>query len=160
MLAKSLMEKRGISREELSRLHPGGMIGKRLLLKVSDIMRTGNKNPVVKETAPVREVLSVMTSTKMGAASVINKKGKITGYFTDGDLRRKIRAGMDLLDKPITAVMTGNPVTLNIDDPAVKAARLIKEKNFDNIPVIDSKRRPVGIVDERDLLAHGLLEED
>jgi len=57
-------------------------------------------------------------------------------------------------------VMTGNPVTLNIDDPAVKAARLIKEKNFDNIPVIDSKRRPVGIVDERDLLAHGLLEED
>ncbi|MEA4968057.1 MAG: CBS domain-containing protein, partial [Bacteroidaceae bacterium] len=91
-----------------------------------------------------------------GATSVVDKKGKLTGFFTDGDLRRQIQLYDNLLDKKITDVMTKNPVTVTSDMLAVAAAKLLQERNFDNIPVVDKDNKPVGILDERDLLSEGI----
>jgi len=155
-LAICLLQQKGFSTEDFARLHPGGSIGKRLLLKVKDIMHQGKENPVVGQWVTVREALFVMTSARLGATSVVNKQGKLVGYFTDGDLRRRLEQGSGILQSQIETVMTRHPTTISPDELAVKAAELIRRKNFDNIPVIDKKGRPIGIVDERDLLAQGL----
>ncbi|MFH1784198.1 MAG: KpsF/GutQ family sugar-phosphate isomerase [bacterium] len=155
-LAIALLYKRGFKKENFAKLHPGGNLGKKLLLKVSDIMRKGSENPVIDQDKTVKEALLVMTSCKLGAVSVVDKAGKLKGFFTDGDLRRHWQKGDVSLSKKISSVMTKNPVTINPDMLATEAVKLIQERNFDNIPVIDAKLRPVGIVDERDLLKEGL----
>jgi arabinose-5-phosphate isomerase len=125
-------------------------------MDVAAIMRKGKANPVIKENSTVKEALLVMTGTRVGATSVVDKKGKLTGFFTDGDLRRQIQLYDNLLDKKITDVMTKNPVTVTSDMLAVAAAKLLQERNFDNIPVVDKDNKPVGILDERDLLSEGI----
>ncbi len=137
-------------------MHPLGAIGKKLTMDVAAIMRKGKANPVIKENSTVKEALLVMTGTRVGATSVVDKKGKLTGFFTDGDLRRQIQLYDNLLDKKITDVMTKNPVTVTSDMLAVAAAKLLQERNFDNIPVVDKDNKPVGILDERDLLSEGI----
>jgi arabinose-5-phosphate isomerase len=97
-----------------------------------------------------------MTGTRVGATSVVNKSGEITGFFTDGDLRRQVQVHKDILDLKITEVMTKNPLTVNPDMLAVNAAKILQEKNIDNIPVVDKNNKPLGILDERDLLAEGI----
>jgi arabinose-5-phosphate isomerase len=97
-----------------------------------------------------------MTGTRVGATSVVNKSGGITGFFTDGDLRRQVQVHKNILDLKITEVMTKNPLTVNPDMLAVNAAKILQEKNIDNIPVVDKNNKPLGILDERDLLAEGI----
>jgi arabinose-5-phosphate isomerase len=155
-LAIVLLYKKGFKREEFAVLHPGGNIGKKLLLKVEDIMHHGKDNPVIEENKTVKEALLVMTSCRLGAVSVVDKKGKLKGFFTDGDLRRHWQKGDVSLSGKIASVMTKNPVTITRDKLAIEAVRMIQDKNFDNIPVVDKNNCPVGIVDERDLLKEGL----
>jgi len=155
-LAISLLYKKGFKREEFAILHPGGNLGKKLLLKVEDIMHKGKDNPVIEQNKTVREALLVMTSCRLGAVSVVDKKGQLKGFFTDGDLRRHWQKGNVSLSKKISSLMTANPVTITPDKLATEAVRMIQEKNFDNIPVVDKNNRPIGIVDERDLLKEGL----
>lgn len=119
-------------------------------------MHKGKDNPLIDENKTVKEALLVMTSCRLGAVSVVNKNGRLKGFFTDGDIRRHWQKGDVSLKKKIADVMTKNPVTITPDKLATEAVRLIQEKNFDNIPVVDKKNRPVGIVDERDLLKEGL----
>ncbi len=156
-LAVALMELKGFDKNRFARLHPGGNLGKLLNLRVADLMHKGSANPVVRETASLRDALRVMTATKAGAVSVTGTGGRLTGYFTDGDLRRCLQHGRGDLDAPVARVMTRGPLTVHPDTMAMEAARLISEKKIDNLPVTDRRTgRPVGIIDERDLLKEGL----
>ncbi len=156
-LAISLLKRKKFKKEDFARLHPGGILGKRLLLKVKDIMRKGKDNPVIHQEKTVREALLVMTKTRLGATSVVDGSGKLVGFFTDGDLRRRLQKDEKILNKKIHTVMTKNPKTITHDILAIEAAKMMQEKKFDNIPVIDGKNYPIGIVDERDLLSQGIL---
>jgi arabinose-5-phosphate isomerase len=149
-------EKKGYRKEHLERFHPGGGIGRKLSIKVADIMRTGKDNPVITENRTVDEALLVMTRTRLGATNVTNRSGKLTGFFTDGDLRRKLQQDKRLLQRKISAVMTRSPLTITPETPAMEASKILKKHNFDNIPVVNSAGKPVGILDERDLLAEGI----
>ncbi|MCK4802305.1 KpsF/GutQ family sugar-phosphate isomerase [bacterium] len=156
-LAISLLKRKKFKKEDFARLHPGGILGKRLLLKVKDIMRKGKDNPVIHQEKTVREALLVMTKTRLGATSVVDSSGKLVGFFTDGDLRRRLQKDEKILNKKIHTVMTKNPKTITHDILAIEAAKVMQEKKFDNIPVVDGKGYPIGIVDERDLLSEGIL---
>lgn len=155
-LALVVSERKGFKKENFAMLHPLGAIGKKLTMDVKAIMRKGRANPIVRETATVEDALLVMTGTRVGATSVVNKSGKLVGFFTDGDLRRQIQLHDKLLGKKISEVMTKNPSTIKPDMLAVDAAKILQEKNIDNIPVVDEKNKPIGILDERDLLSEGI----
>jgi arabinose-5-phosphate isomerase len=155
-LAIVLLLKKGFQKRDFAALHPGGTLGRKLLLRVGDIMRTGRDNPVVGENTLVKEALLVMTRSRLGAVNVVGKNGKLTGFFTDGDLRRHLQKEGNILAQPLKKVMTRAPFTITPDTMATEAARIMQDRNFDNIPVIDAQHKPVGIIDERDLLAKGL----
>ena len=156
-LAVTLMTLKGFDKNRFARLHPGGNLGKLLNLKVADLMHKGRANPVVKDTAAIAAALKVMTATRAGAVSVIGAKGRLTGYFTDGDLRRCLQNGLNDLTLPVGNVMTRGPLTVHPETMAMEAARIISERKIDNLPVTDRRSgRPVGIIDERDLLKEGL----
>ena len=156
-LAVTLMKLKGFGKNHFARLHPGGNLGKLLNLKVADLMRSGAENPVVRESDTIAKALRAMTDTRAGAVSVTGPRGRLTGYFTDGDLRRRLQEGLRELSVPVRAVMTRGPLTVHPETPAMEAARLISERKIDNLPVTDARTgRPVGIIDERDLLKEGL----
>ncbi len=156
-LAVTLMKLKGFGRSEFAELHPGGNLGKLLNLTVKDLMRGGRQNPVVKETASIAAALRVMTATRAGAVSVTGAGGRLAGYFTDGDLRRALQDGLADLSAQIRTVMTRRPLRVHPATMAMEAARIISDKKIDNLPVTDSGTgRPVGIIDERDLLKEGL----
>lgn len=157
-IAVSLMELKGFTNKDFADYHPGGNLGKILNLKIRDIMRRGKNNPVISEKKTVKDALKVMTRTKSGAVSAVNDEGQLTGYFTDGDLRRYIQNGNYDFNTRLKNVMSKNPTVIFPDSSARKAAALIKSKKIDNIPVVDEKsRRPVGILDERDLIEKGFI---
>lgn len=155
-LALLVMEMRGFGREDFARLHPAGALGKRLLLRVKDLMHGGAQNPVVPQTRRVSDALQVMTRTRLGTASVVDARGRLVGVFTDGDLRRGLQRDPRLLDKPLSAVMTRSPKTLTPGMMAAEAVGLFRQLGLDNFPVVDARRRPVGVLDEKDLLEEGL----
>jgi arabinose-5-phosphate isomerase len=156
-LAVCLLEKKGFKEKDFAFYHPGGALGKRLLLKVEDIMRKGKANPVVGEDALVRDVLFGITEARAGAASVIDKKGRLSGIFTDGDLRRNLEIDTHLVLKKVKDVMTKNPITISKDCLASEALRILKEKRIDEIPVVDKKKKPIGMLDVQDVLKAGLV---
>lgn len=155
-LAIALLDKKGFKEEDFALLHPGGILGKKLLLRVEDIMRKGEDNPLISEDKRVKEALLVMTTTRLGAVSIINREGRLVGFFTDGDIRRHLQQEKDLLEKRISIVMTKKPTTITKDKLATEAVRLLEEKKFDNMPVVDEDNYPIGIIDERDLLKEGI----
>jgi len=154
-LAITLMKIRGFDSNDFASIHPGGNLGRLLNLKVSDIMRRGKDNPLAYENDCVEKVLKLMTKTTLGAISIVNKNKKLKGFFTDGDLRRKVKE-IKLSDK-IKKHMTVNPIFIYSNSIAMDAVKIIQEKKIDNIPVIDHNNKVVGIIDERDLLKEGLL---
>lgn len=156
-LAMAIMATRGFKAEDFARLHPGGVLGKRLLWKVGDIMHRGRENPVIRSAQTVREALATMTRTRLGATSVVNEGGKIVGYFTDGDFRRLAPDDPMILNKPVRDVMTADPHVITADTRIGEAAELIRKWRCDNIPVVDGRGKPVGLLDERDLLSEGLI---
>jgi len=156
-LSACLIERKGFKREDFAFLHPGGNLGKRLLLKVEDIMRKGASNPVVKEDKKVKDVLLSITQARAGSATVVDKKGKLVGIFTDGDLRRHLEKDANLAKRKVKDVMTKNPITIGPDRLAVEALRILEDKKIDEIPVVDGKKRPVGLLDIQDVLRAGLV---
>jgi len=132
-------------------------LGKRLFLKVEDIMRTDLENPVVDENKKIKDVLFAITKARAGAASIINKEKKLVGIFTDGDLRRNLEKDPNLVMRKVKDVMTKNPVTVKKDQLAVEALRILREKKIDEVPVIDERSRPIGLLDVQDLLKAGLV---
>ncbi len=156
-LAVALIEQRGFAPADFARLHPAGALGKRLLLKVSDLMRVGEANPVVGEETPVQEVILRITAARSGAASVVDRTGRLAGFFTDGDLRRNIESRPEILSRPVGEVMTRRPLTISGERLAVEALRLLGERKVDEIPVINRKGEPVGMLDVQDLLKAGVV---
>lgn len=156
-LALLAMEMRGFGREDFARLHPAGTLGKKLTLRVEDLMHKGADNPLVPETHRVEDALAVMTKTRLGTASLVDRHGRLTGVFTDGDLRRKLQKDSGLLSRPLSAVMTRNPRTVSPGDLAGDVAPLFRKFGLDNFPVVDKRGCPVGVLDEKDLLEEGLV---
>jgi arabinose-5-phosphate isomerase len=150
-LAMAVLQARGFKQKDYARFHPSGAIGRAMLLKVGDIMRTGNRNAIADENLPVKEALLVMTRAKSGSLSVVNSSGKLAGVFTDGDFRRHMAADENLLAQPLKAVMTRNPICISENALAVEALKLFNERNIDDLIVVNSKREPVGLVDSQDL---------
>jgi arabinose-5-phosphate isomerase len=156
-LSVCLLESKKFKEEDFAFYHPGGLLGKRLLLKVEDIMRKGSANPVVKENKKISQVLVKITQARAGSASVVNKKGRLLGIFTDGDLRRHLESDPDLSRRKIKEVMTKNPITVTGQMLAVEAMRILTEKKIDEVVVIDTRKRPIGLLDIQDLLKAGLI---
>jgi arabinose-5-phosphate isomerase len=156
-LALLAMEMRGFGRDDFARLHPAGTLGKKLTLRVGDLMHKGSDNPLVLHTRRVEEALAVMTRTRLGTASVVDARGRLVGVFTDGDLRRKLPADPDLLTRPVSEVMTRRPRTVSVDELAADVAPQFRKFGLDNFPVVDKRGRPVGVLDEKDLLEEGLV---
>jgi arabinose-5-phosphate isomerase len=156
-LAVCLLERKGFKEKDFAFYHPGGVLGKRLLLTVDDIMRRGTANPIVQEDKKLSEVLLKITQARAGSATVVDKKGAITGIFTDGDLRRHLGTDVDLPRRKIKDVMTKNPTVIRKEMLAVEALRILREKKIDELPVVDSNNHPVGLLDVQDLLKAGLV---
>ena len=156
-LAVCLLELKGFKEKDFAFFHPGGALGRRLLLSVSDIMRTGRNNPIVKEDEKVSAVLLKITQARAGSATVVDKSGKLTGIFTDGDLRRNLKTDAQMPFRDIKEVMTKNPSVITEDMLAAEAMRILQDKRIDELPVVDGKRRPVGLLDVQDLLKAGLV---
>ncbi|MDD5747129.1 MAG: KpsF/GutQ family sugar-phosphate isomerase [Candidatus Omnitrophica bacterium] len=155
-LALAVLIRRGFKIEDYAFYHPGGSLGKKLL-RVKDLMRKGTHNPIVPERESVKTVLVQITRSRAGCACVVNAKKQLSGIFTDGDLRRHLEIDAAILTKPVSAVMTKNPVTINGECLAVEALRVLKEKKIDEIPVVDNHKRPVGLLDVQDLLKAGIV---
>jgi arabinose-5-phosphate isomerase len=156
-LAVCLLELKGFKEEDFAFFHPGGALGRRLLLKVEEIMRKGHANPIVNENRKVSSVLVKITEARAGSASVVDKNGRLRGIFTDGDLRRHLEIDPDLSRRKIKDVMTKNPTTVKPAMLAAEAMRILKDKKIDELPVVDAKGKPVGLLDVQDLLKAGLV---
>jgi len=155
-LAVCLLELKGFKEKDFAFFHPGGALGRRLLLKVEDIMRREQANPIVNERRKVSEVLFAITRARAGCATVVDKKGKLKGIFTDGDLRRHLESDQNLPGRLISEVMTKNPTVVDKDMLAAEAMRVLQAKRIDEVPVVDKNKRPVGLLDIQDLLKAGL----
>jgi arabinose-5-phosphate isomerase len=150
-LAMAVLQARGFKEKDFAKLHPSGAIGRTMLLRVGDIMRTGNRNAIANENLSVKEALLVMTRAKSGSLSVVNARGKLAGVFTDGDFRRHMAGGDNLLVQPLKRVMTPKPICICENALAVEALKIFDERNIDDLIVVNAKKEPVGLVDSQDL---------
>ena len=150
-LAMAVLDARGFKKSDFAQRHPSGAIGRALLLRVGDIMRSGSRNPIAHQTMPVRDALLIMGEAKSGSVSVVNKSGKLAGVFTDGDLRRHLAKDDAVLDQPLAKVMTRRPTTIREDALAADAIRIFNERSIDDLIVVNTRREPVGLVDSQDL---------
>ena len=156
-LAVCLLERKGFQEKDFAFFHPGGALGRRLLLTVQDIMRQGQANAIVGEDKLVSEVLIAITRARAGSAIVVDKNGKLKGIFTDGDLRRHLATDQNLPSRLIKEAMTKNPTVVNKDMLAAEAMRILQAKKIDEVPVVDKFMHPVGLLDVQDLLKAGLI---
>ena len=160
-LAMALMAARGFSAEDFGATHPGGQLGKRVLLKVEDVMHGDAQNPTVALDASVEEALLAMTNAAVrGAVTIVDGDGMLRGLFTDGDFRRVVQMEEDrnaLMARPIAEVMTKNPTTIMAGTLAFEALNVMDEREFDNLPVVDEDGRALGILDIQDLMKAGLV---
>jgi arabinose-5-phosphate isomerase len=150
-LAMVLLHARGFDREDYARLHPAGAIGRALLCRVSDIMRTGDRVATVPLSATVKDAIVAMTGAKAGSACVVETDGRLAGIFTDGDLRRLLPTRGDLLETPVRAVMTAKPISVRPDQLAVEALRIFEQRKIDDLPAVDRDGRLAGCIDIQDL---------
>jgi len=156
-LAVCLLELKGFKEKDFAFYHPGGALGRRLLLLVQDIMRTGPANPIVHEDALITKVLVKVTHARAGSASVVNARGVLTGIFTDGDLRRHLEADPHLAQRKVKDVMTRDPIAVAPLMLAAEAMRIMQDKKIDELPVVDARKKPVGLLDVQDLLKAGVV---
>jgi arabinose-5-phosphate isomerase len=150
-LAMTVLQARGFKEKDYARHHPSGAIGRALLMKVADIMRTGSRNAVAEETLTVKEALLLMCRAKSGSVSIVNRCGKLTGVFTDGDLRRHMAADEDILSRPLASVMTRDPICIRGESLAVEALKIFNQRNIDDLIVVNAKSQPIGLIDLQDL---------
>lgn len=152
-LAMVLLESRGLTREDFARYHPSGTLGMTLLLRVKDIMRTGETCPVLKESkTTVQAAIFAMTKAKAGAVALVDAKGRLTGIFTDGDFRRSaLTGGSDFLAKPVNCFMTKGGKTVDVGALAVEALKIFQQLKISDLFAVDAKGRPVGYIDVQDL---------
>ncbi|GAB4364505.1 MAG: KpsF/GutQ family sugar-phosphate isomerase [Methylohalobius sp. ZOD2] len=157
-LAVALLEARGFTQMDFARSHPAGSLGRRLLLKIDDVMHTGADIPAVHEAATLSEALLEMTAKQLGMTAVIDDRRRILGIFTDGDLRRLFeRGGYDVGTTPISEVMTRSCTTVPTDILAAEAVKLMQEKKINALLVVDESERLMGALNMHDLLRAGVF---
>jgi len=158
-LAIAVLKKKGFKQEEFAILHPGGILGKRLLLRVEDIMHQGREIPLVNETSFMKDTLLEMTSKRLGVTGVVDKKKNLVGVITDGDLRRALEKYSDLLNRKASEIMTTDPKRIRQDALAAHALQMMKEHAITSLFVYKGKRqdRVIGVVHMHDLLKEGII---
>lgn len=150
-LAMVLLETRGFTEEDFAKFHPGGSLGRALLTKVSDIMRTDQELPTVSENADVFAALDAMNKAHAGATLILKEDGTLAGIFTHGDFARSFRKDPMLGEKPVASLMTRNPISVRADDLAVEVLKTLGQSRIDDLVVLDDQGKPVGLVDTQDL---------
>ena len=167
-LAVALLRKRGFGRDQFAVLHPGGSLGKELLWHVKDLMHVEDAVPIVQERATMRDAICEMTAKSLGAAFIVDREGRLTGVFTDGDLRRLLQRVENPLELAVADVMAlkpkilredaaaSGPKTIRQDALAVEALRMMEDNAITILPVVDDRVRPFGAVHLHDLVRAGL----
>lgn len=150
-LAMVLLESRGFTESDFARYHPGGSLGRALLLRVGDVMRREEKMPTVGIGAKVLDAVGEMNRSRAGACLILDDSGKLAGIFTHGDFARGYERDPSLGALPVADLMTRNPISLPEDSLAVEAVREVGEKRIDDIVVVNSEGKPVGLIDAQDL---------
>jgi len=150
-LALTVLQSRGFSKEQFAFYHPAGDLGRKLQ-KVRDVMRSGDRHPIVPEETSVAEAIVLITQARAGAISIVGPGGRLSGIFTDGDLRRLVSRTPNRLSDPIRDVMTRNPKTIAPERLATEALKVLRERKIDEIPVVNERGEPIGMLDVQDLL--------
>lgn len=150
-LAMVLLETRGFTENDFARFHPGGSLGKALLTKVRDIMRSDQQLPTVDLNADVFAAIDAMNKARAGACLILNQNGTLGGIFTHGDFARCFRKDPLLGDKPVADLMTKEPISIKADDLAVEVLKTLGQSRIDDLVVLDEHGKPVGLVDTQDL---------
>ena len=158
-LAVALLLQRGFREEDFALFHPGGTLGKRLLLRVEDLMHVGDDVPTVTAGTPLKDALYEISSKKLGVTGVVDEQGDLLGVFTDGDLRRKIEQGIEVLNSPICELMGGKPKRILRTNLAAKALQRMEEYKITSLFVFESdeEQSPIGIIHLHDLLKAGVI---
>lgn len=149
-LAMVLLESRGFTEKDFSKFHPGGALGRALLTKVSDIMRSGDALATIPPTATVQDALSAMSEARSGACIITTKEGKLAGIFTHGDFARSFQENPDIGKRSIQDFMTTDPITLHSHSLAAEAINTIGTHRIDDIVVLDNDDNPAGLIDTQD----------
>jgi len=156
-LAIALLEERHFSSEDFALLHPGGQLGRKLLLRVGDIMHTGDQIPIVSEETNMKDVILEMTSKRLGTTTVVNEKGELVGIFTDGDLRRLVEKTDEIFSLKAKQAMTKNPKTIHGEELAAKALNMMESYSITSLIITNGKKEPIGIVHLHDILKAGVV---
>lgn len=161
-LATSLIKKRGFKSQDFAVYHPGGILGKRLLLKVKDLMHTGDENPILHEDTNMSDVIVTLTEKKMGGVNIVDTCGHLQGIITDGDLRRSLKHKERLFSLKAKDIMTKNPVVTSPEAKAVEALELMENRpsQIMVLPVIDTEKKVVGILRLHDIVRAGLYSQE
>jgi Predicted signal-transduction protein containing cAMP-binding and CBS domains len=154
-LALAVMRERRFTREDFALFHPAGALGRRLILRARDLMRTGEEMAVCRASDSLRDVMFAITRARAGAACVVDGDGLFAGILTDGDIRRHLLAGGSL-DAPAEQVMTSHPLTIAPDSLAVEGLHIMEERKIGDLPVIEDGR-PVGVLMLKDVVRAGLV---
>lgn len=156
-IAVALLRSRNFTREDFASFHPGGLLGRRLLIYVEDIMHTGEQIPLVTHDASLQNALLEMTSKGLGMTGVVDNQGCLCGIYTDGDLRRTLNQGVDVYKAKISDVMTHDPTTIGAGRLAHEAVQLIRQHNFNGLYVVDSDNHVLGALNMQVLLRAGIV---
>lgn len=156
-LAIALLEARGFSAEDFAFSHPGGSLGRKLLLKVEHIMHSGTDVPKVLNTTPVHQALLQVSEKRLGMTTVVDQQDRLIGIFTDGDLRRTLDQDIDLKTTPIEQVMTRRCTTVAADMLAAEALQIMQQNKINALVICDTQQRPVGALNMHDMLKAGVI---
>lgn len=156
-LAMVLLDARAFREEDFALSHPGGSLGRRLLVRVSDVMHQGDQLPCVTEQTPIRDALFEITQKGLGMTAIVDADGRLTGIFTDGDLRRALDRQVDLYQGQVLSVMSPQPRTITADRLAAEAVQLMQRYRINGVLVVDADNRPIGALNMHDLLRAGVV---
>ena len=156
-IAVALLNARGFTADDFALSHPGGSLGKRLLLRLSDIMHQDDRLPVVSQDARIKDALIEMSLKRLGMTAVVNDNNQLIGIFTDGDLRRILDIQIDIHKDCITTVMTKFPTVAQADMLAAQALNIMESKKINGLIIVDDKQTPIGAMNMHDLLSSGVL---
>lgn len=156
-LALTLLEAKGVNAEDFARSHPGGALGRRLLIRISDVMHAEDRLPIVAPDAPLTDVLYEISSKGMGMAAIVDTSGTLLGIYTDGDLRRTLQKGVDIRDLTAKEVMKTKPHTIQPERLASEAVKYMQDHKVNGLLVVDVETRLVGALNMHDLFKAGVV---
>ena len=156
-IAVALLNARGFTANDFALSHPGGSLGKQLLLRLKDIMHTGQRLPIVSKSALIKEALIEMSLKGLGMTAVVDNNNQLIGLFTDGDLRRILDEKINIHQDVITSVMTQSPTTATADMLAAQALKIMEDKKINGLIIVNENNNPVGAMNMHDLLSSGVL---